>query len=197
MPLLQPSLTRAGAVTTDANIFGYDIYATRGSGGSGPTGPTGPTGPAGSGSTGAMSMMFWADQTNTTGNGVLSIVSQYSNVVVNNGIVINNNGTSNATLSLPASGTYMIDVQGWICGSGTGVTRVVGSRGGLGTVYDRTKGWDINCGVGFARYVWDGFQANDVLEIFKNQNNGGTFTSNVSNSTTVDEWGAIGIYRIS
>ena len=173
---------------------------TSGGGGTGPTGPAGspgPTGPAGGGSTGAMRMMFWADQTNTNGYGVLAIVNQYSNVVVNNGLVINNNGTSNATLSLPLTGTYVIDVQGWICGTGNGVTRVVGSRGGVGTIYDRTKSWDVTCGIGFARYVWDGFQSNDVLEIYKNQNDGGTFTSNVSNSTVVDEWGAIGIYYVS
>ena len=172
-------------------------------GGTGPTGPagsngpTGPTGPAGGGSSGAMRMMFWADQTNTNGYGVLAIVNQYSNVVVNNGLVINNNGTSNATLSLPLTGTYVIDVQGWICGTGNGVTRVVGSRGGVGTIYDRTKSWDVTCGIGFARYVWDGFQSNDVLEIYKNQNDGGTFTSNVSNANTLDEWGAIGIYYVS
>ncbi len=164
---------------------------TSGGGGTGPTGPAGPT------TSGSMRMMFWADQTNTTTNGALAIVNQYSNVVVNNGLVINNNGTSNATLSLPLTGTYVIDVQGWICGDGTGVTRVVGSRGGLGTIYDRTKGWDVNCAIGFARYVWNGFQSNDVLTIYKNQNNGGTFTSNVSNSTVVDEWGAIGIYYVS
>lgn len=166
-------------------------------GGGGPTGPTGPAGPAGPTTSGAMRMMFWADQTNTNGYGVLAIVNQYSNVVVNNGLVINNNGSSNATLSLPLTGTYVIDVQGWICGTGNGVTRVVGSRGGVGTIYDRTKSWDVTCGIGFARYVWDGFQSNDVLEIYKNQNDGGTLTSNVSNSTTVDEWGAIGIYYVS
>lgn len=161
----------------------------------GSTGPTGPQGPTGASSSGALTLMFWADQTNTNANGSLAIVDRYSNVIINNGITINNNGTSNASLTLPASGTYLIDVNGWICGSGTGVSRVIGTRGGS-TVYDRTRGWDVGCAVGNAKYLWDGFQSNDVLQIYKNVNNTGTYTPSISNSTQQDGWGQIAIYYV-
>lgn len=202
MPLLQPSLTRAGAVTTGNSLVGYDIYALQGSGG-GPTGPTGPAGPTGStgptgpASVGGMSLVFWADQTNTNGNGVLAVVDQYSNVIVNNGITISNNGTSNAALVLSESGTYRFDVAGWVCGSGNGTNRVVATRTGSGVVYDRSRGWgEIACGVGSQQFLWDGFLSNDVIQIYKNQNNAGTLTTSISNSATVDEWGPISIYKV-
>lgn len=173
-----------------------------GGGGTGPTGPagstgpTGPQGPTGASSTGALTLIFWADQTNTNANGSLAIVDRYSNVILNNGITINNNGTSNASLTLPSTGSYLIDVNGWICGSGTGVSRVVATRGGSNVVYDRTRGWDVGCAVGNAKYFWNGFQSNDVLQIYKNVNNTGTFTSSISNSATQDGWGQIAIYSI-
>ena len=148
--------------------------------------------PGGSG----MNLIFWADQTNTSVNGSLGVVSQYSNVVINNGITINSNGTTDASLTLSASGSYMIDVQGWICGSGTGLTRVNAVRVGS-NVYDRYRGWDVNCQTGFARYVWNGFEAGDILTIHKDQNNAGTLTSNVAVDFQVDEWGAIAIYRLA
>lgn len=189
--------------------LGQPLWSMVGSG-SGPTGPQGPmgspgtagspgepgpTGPAGGSSTGAMSLVLWVDQTNTLTNNVVSVVSEYSNVVVNNGITINSNGTSNASLTLSQSGTYIFDIQGWICGAGTGETKVVATRDGS-TIYDRSRGWDIACAVGGARYCWDGFQSNDVIQIYKNVNNAGALTSNVSNSPTVDQWGPIAIYSV-
>ena len=143
-----------------------------------------------------MNLIFWADQTNTSANGTLAVVSQYSNVIINNGITINSNGTNDASLTLPTTGSYMIDVQGWICGSGTGLTRVNGIRSGS-NVYDRYRGWDVNCAIGFARYVWNGFQAGDILQIHKNQNNGGNYTANVDIDLQADEWGPIAIYRLA
>lgn len=40
------------------------------------------------------------------------------------------------------------------------------------------------------------FASNDVVQIYKNANNTGAFTSNVSNSPTADEWGPIAIYYV-
>jgi len=201
MPLLQPSLTRAGAVTTGSSLVGYDIYALQGSGG-GPTGPTGPagatgsTGPTGPSAPQGMSLVFWADQTNTLTDGTLSIVDRYSNVIVNNGITITSNNTSNASLTLSADGTYRFDVAGWVCGSGNGTNRVVATRGS-NVVYDRSRGWgEIACGVGSQQFLWDGFLSNDVIQVYKNQNNAGTLTTSISNSATVDEWGPISIYKV-
>ena len=183
--------------------IGQPLWSAYGSGGgSGPTGPagstgpTGPQGPTGASSTGALTLVFWADQTNTNANGSLALVNQYSNVIINNGITITDNGGSNTTLTLPASGTYLIDVHGWICGSGTGVSRVTATRGGRDVVYDRSRGWDVTCAVANAKYLWDGFQSNDVIQIYKNTNNSGTYTSSISNSATVDEWGSIQIYYV-
>jgi len=186
---------------------GVPFWAPTGSGGSaGPTGPQGPqgpegpigaTGPTGASSTGALTLLFWADQTNTTANGSLAVVDTYSNVIVNNGITITSNATSNASLTLSASGSYIFEIGGWICGSGTGVNRLTATRDGSNVVYDRSRGWgETSCGVGIPKFFWDGFQSNDVIQIYKNANNTGTFTSNVSNSATVDEWGPIAIYYV-
>lgn len=151
--------------------------------------------PPGSGS--GMNLVFWADQTNTITDNILSVVSQYSNVIVNNGITITENNTSNAALRLSEGGTYRFDVAGWVCGSGNGTNRVVATRGS-NVVYDRSRCWNpVVCAVGSQQFLWDGFQANDVIQIYKNQNNSGTFTSNVDVSATVDEWGSISIYRIA
>lgn len=148
----------------------------------------------GGGSAG-LSLVFWADQTNTVTDNALSVVSQYSNVIINNGITINSNGTSNASLTLSQTGSYLFEVSGWYCGSGNTLNRVVATRAG-NTVYDRRKAWgEIGCGVGSQKFYWDGFQSGDVIQVLKNVNNGGTFTSNTSNSATSDEWGSIAIYK--
>ena len=182
----------------------WTAYSSGGGGSTGPTGPTGPAGPTGAtGSTGStgpasvggISLVFWADQTNTLTDGTLSLVDRYSNVIVNNGITITSNNSSNASLTLSADGTYRFDVAGWVCGSGNGTNRVVAIRGGS-NVYDRSRGWgEIACGVGSQQFLWDGFLSNDVIQVYKNQNNNGTI-SDVSNSVTVDEWGPISIYYL-
>ena len=152
-------------------------------------------GAAPGGGSAGLSLIFWADQTNTLTDNVLSVVTQYSNVILNNGITINSNASSNASLTLSQTGSYLFEVSGWYCGSGNTTNRVIATRAG-NTVYDRRKMWgEIACGVGSQKFFWDGFEANDVIQIFKNVNNGGTFTSNTSNSATSDEWGSIAIYK--
>jgi hypothetical protein len=152
-------------------------------------------GAAPGGGSAGLSLIFWADQTNTLTDNVLSVVTQYSNVILNNGITINSNASSNASLTLSQTGSYLFEVSGWYCGSGNTTNRVIATRAG-NTVYDRRKMWgEIACGVGSQKFFWDGFEANDVIQILKNVNNGGTFTSNTSNSATSDEWGSIAIYK--
>lgn len=160
-------------------------------------GPPGPPGPPGTSGGGGMTLVFWADQAQSTTMGVTSNIYDYRNIVVNNGITITNNGVpGSARLTLSQSGTYLIDVTGWMCGPGTGVVRVVGTRGGA-TIYDRTRGWAEACYVNRAQFLWDGWQAGDVIELFKNQNNSGAVTPSISISAQQDEVGFVAIYKVA
>ena len=124
MPLLQPSLTRAGAVTTDANIFGYDIYATRGSGGgaTGPTGPagsngpTGATGPTGAGATTTSQTFQDQEASGTPGGTSPGFIGVYGVRVLNTGLpaLSGSNSTTISGMSLSSNqitcpaGTYTV-----------------------------------------------------------------------------------------
>jgi hypothetical protein len=142
-----------------------------------------------------MSLVFWADQTNTVTNNALSVINRYSNVVTN-ALTITNNGAANAALTLPYPGTYMIEIHGWRCGQGSGATRVVATRGGS-TVYDRRRfGAYADCSIFTAKYIWNGFLTGDVLTLYKNQNSSGAITPSISNSTVEDAWGPVIIYYL-
>jgi hypothetical protein len=143
---------------------------------------------------GVMMMIFWADQTNTVTSNAYSTVDRYSNVMMGSNL-ISSNGTSNARITLPYTGTYLFEVAGWGCGPGTAQFRVIGTRGGT-TVFDRRRNPTFSCGVSFNGIMWNGFLSNDVIEIQKNVNSTGIIAPNVSNTTVDDAWGPIVIYYL-
>ena len=91
-----------------------------------------------------------------------------------NFLTINNNNTSNATLTLPYSGTYIFTISGWRCGAGNGVVRVQATRNGT-VVFDRRRGGAFqDCSIYETSICWNLFLAGDVVRLYKNQNSNGT-----------------------
>lgn len=136
---------------------------------------------------GVMSLVFWADQTQSTTSNVLSAITSYSNVVTN-ALTIGNDGT----LTLPYTGTYLIEITGW---NGTGGTRVSATRSGS-TIYDRRRVVSAASSSLFtAKYVWNGFVAGDVVTLHKSQDTTGSAV-NLSNSDSNDAQGFVAIYYL-
>jgi hypothetical protein len=123
----------------------------------------------------APNLIFWADQTRTGPgtNNQLAVITNYNAVLVNF-LTINNNNTSNATLTLPYSGTYIFTIGGWRCGAGGGAVRVEATRNGT-VVFDRRRaGATQDCSIFESSICWNLFLAGDVVRLYKNQNSGGT-----------------------
>jgi hypothetical protein len=146
---------------------------------------------------GGVGLIFWADQTQSTINGVLSDIYNYQNIIKNVAVTITNNGVPGVcTLTLPTTGSYIIEISGWRCGSGNGQARVVADRGGT-IVYDRKRIQSYqDCSIFTSRFMWNGFQAGDVLTLYKNHNTTGGFTPSIDISSQDDEWGYVAIYSV-
>jgi hypothetical protein len=123
----------------------------------------------------APNLVFWADQARTAPgtNNLLEPITNYNAVLVNF-LTINQNNTSNATLTLPYSGTYIFTISGWRCGAGGGAVRVQATRNGT-VVFDRRRaGATSDCSIFESSICWNLFLAGDVVRLYKNQNSGGT-----------------------
>jgi hypothetical protein len=123
----------------------------------------------------APNLVFWSDQARTAAgtNNLLSVITSYDGLLVNF-LTINNNGTTNATLTLPYSGTYIFTISGWRCGAGSGLVRVEATRNGT-VVFDRRRGGATqDCSIFETSICWNLFLAGDVVRLYKNHNSGGT-----------------------
>lgn len=138
----------------------------------GPTGPIGPTGPSAVSSVpdGTEVLVYYCDQITAQTANTLSLVNLYGTVYTARSTYITfDSGTSSFTAQ--KTGCYKINFGGWRCSDGQGILRVVVTRSGT-TVYDRTTQVSYNdCALFYADFYWNGFQAGDVITLYKNENN--------------------------
>jgi hypothetical protein len=147
----------------------------------------------------SMKLIFWADQTRATTINVLSVINRYDSLFINKLALPGGLGNyADTTLTLPYTGAYLFEVNGWRCGAGSGIGRVVGTRSGT-VVYQRSRqSPQTDCGLWTMQFYWNLFQAGDVITIFKNENNTGTTvgTTTSQNSASDDSCGPVKIWYI-
>jgi hypothetical protein len=116
-------------------------------------------------------LIFWADATKATTLNAFSVVSSMSNVFLGSNL-IQSNGSANAGIILPYAGSYLFEVSGWRCGNGSGTTGVLGIRGGS-NIYARVRTVAYaDCSIFTGQFFWNLFQAGDLIQFYKNENNG-------------------------
>lgn len=194
------------------------LWAPIGSGGGGSTGPTGPTGPSGGGggttgptgapgSTGPTGpaavgsvpdgtevLIYYCDQISSQTTATLSLVNNYGTVYTSRSSYITFDAPS-SSFTAQKTGCFRINFGGWRCSDGNGTLRVVVTRSST-PVYDRSTQVSYNdCSLFYANFYWDGFQAGDVIQLYKNENNAGVqITSPVAAPPTIDQCGHLFIY---
>lgn len=182
------------------------LWASYGSGGGG-TGPTGPIGPTGAGPTGPTGasgsaslpdgvemVVYYVDQITSQTSGALSLVNQYGTVYTSRTAYITFDAPS-SSFTVQKTGSFRINFGGWRCADGNGTLRVLVTRSAT-PVYDRSTQVSYNdCGLFYADFYWNGFQAGDVIELYKNENTAGVqITTAVSPPPSIDQCGHAIIY---
>jgi len=160
-------MTTYGTGTNESIIIGADEMYWVNVGG---VGPQGPQGPQGVGGTIAYYGSFYStsDQTATTGGEAV----RFDSINVNNGITVVTNGTYLTRITIPATGTYIIDFAGQLSTTG-GATQanfwlVKNGTTAVSTAFDSSaSGVDPT----LTNWAWQvDATANDYYEIFWNSN---------------------------
>ena len=132
-------------------------------------------------------LLFWSDACKATSNGSTSLISSFKNIFLGSNLLQSNN-SANARLILPYTGSYYFEVSGWICGPGTGMAGIIARRG-ANTVYQRLRANAIaGCGIYTVPFFWNLFQAGDILQFYKNENNTGLQPNDVTTTNQVGAW---------
>ena len=140
-------------------------------------------------------LVFHSEQTRVQTTNTLSIITHYFNIYVNY-LTLTSNFSTNASLTLKLSGTYMFDIWSWVCGEGTGGIKVEAYRNGRLVYARRRSTASMNCGTAPATLLWNKFLAGDVIKLYKNTKNTGRIINGVVQPNHDDEVGPVSIWYL-
>ena len=154
-------------------------------------GYTGPTGLFVNVPDGTKVLCYYVDQITGTTTNSLTLITSYNYVYTSRPTYVT--FSSPSTFVVQKNGAYEFEFQGWTCGAGSGMMRIVVTRSST-IVYDRRKEMaHSDCGIFTGVFYWESFQVGDTVQMYKNENSGGAAVTSIIDSNP-DQRGSLKIH---